>query len=154
MQLCGPPGGVPGRRYHRLVVSRTDRRRRPTLPVLLIGAVVGVLILLSLIGGFIAFVDALSGDDEATPAGTQPVAQRGAISRAAYGTQWPFTVPQGVLQCSDGAVTFTAAGKRYALNGAARRQGFASVYPIHANDEDTGFAKDLAPVVNHGLELC
>ena len=48
-----------------------------------------------------------------------------------FGEAWPFTVSEGVLSCSGAsAVTFTANGVTYAVNGMASTAGFADIEPI------------------------
>ena len=48
-----------------------------------------------------------------------------------FGEAWPFTVSEGRLACSGAsAVTFTANGVRYAVNGMASSAGFADIEPI------------------------
>ena len=43
------------------------------------------------------------------------------VASADFGSEWPFTVDQGILACVDGSsVTFTASDATYALNGRAR----------------------------------
>jgi hypothetical protein len=52
------------------------------------------------------------------------------LDRREFRWQWPFTVGTGTLGCSTGAVVFRAAGRSYAVNDAAKSQGFASIEPI------------------------
>jgi len=70
-------------------------------------------------------------------------------------TPWPFTVKSGVLRCEGNAVTFTAGGVEYALNGSAIGRGFPQIYPVWAPDpsvDDLHVA--LGPALKEGLALC
>lgn len=72
-------------------------------------------------------------------------------------TPWPFTVDTGELSCEDDAVTFTAAGVRYALNGTAKDRGYAAVDGIWADDpSDPGLPLkvSLQSAIDRGLSLC
>ena len=97
------------------------------------------------------------------------------ITRAEFGTHWPFTVAEGELRCDGGAVTFNAQGKTYAVNGTAGGLGFARIDPIWKYDdsfaeayaEETGISLetvieamgtrlrvDIGPIIDAGLALC
>lgn len=54
----------------------------------------------------------------------------GYVSRAEFGAQWPLTVDEGVLICANNAVLFETGGRRYAVNGTAKRQGVPPIDPI------------------------
>ena len=56
-----------------------------------------------------------------------PVDQQQTIVRAAVEKSWPLTVGRGTLGCHSGAVVFRFNGVSYAVNDAARAQGFASI---------------------------
>ncbi|WP_419950532.1 DUF2511 domain-containing protein [Candidatus Palauibacter sp.] len=66
------------------------------------------------------------------------------ISRADFGETWPFTVGSGMLRCGPGdAVTFTADGTVYAVNGVATTFGSGvDIEPIwaYAPQPDIGVA--------------
>jgi len=92
------------------------------------------------------------------------------ISEGEYGKQWPFTVSSGQLSCSGaGAVTFTANGKTYAVNGLAKSDHKNSdIEKIWKSDSDSDLAKyvlkqgrpdlvpkiSIAPIIDRGLKLC
>jgi hypothetical protein len=79
------------------------------------------------------------------------------ISKDTFSGEWPFTVDEGVLNCEGaGAVTFTANGTTYAVNGTARgATSFPDVDPIWAKDPDR-FAPRIyiGDVIQEGLKLC
>jgi len=57
------------------------------------------------------------------------------IFPAQYGERWPFTVEEGILACDASkrprlGVTFQAAGRIYAVNGAAKSAGVPPMDPI------------------------
>ena len=53
--------------------------------------------------------------------------QQQTIVRAAVEKSWPLTVGRGTLGCQSGAVVFRFNGVSYAVNDAARAQGFVSI---------------------------
>jgi hypothetical protein len=60
-----------------------------------------------------------------------PRRPRGYVSRAEFGAKWPLTVDDGVLACTNNAVTFTQGGAVYAVNGRAKgRTGYLPIEPI------------------------
>jgi len=79
---------------------------------------------------------------------TQPV------SRETYGSDWPFTVVSGELDCPQpGAVVFRSGGKVYALNGTAASTGkYRPIEEILA----TGKAGQSSTfrLADDGLRLC
>jgi hypothetical protein len=79
------------------------------------------------------------------------------VSQAEYHDSWPFGPKEGLVRCrtQDSAriVTFQAHGVTYALNGAARRHGFARIQPIVLTDH-AGLPYDYSPVLRIGLTLC
>lgn len=89
----------------------------------------------------------------------------GEVTRADFGAKWPFTVDGGTLRCERGSVTFTAAGKTYALNGTARgeraKRGWLEADAILADDPalvrigDGGYTKmSTQPLIDRGLQIC
>jgi Protein of unknown function (DUF2511) len=77
------------------------------------------------------------------------------VSRTDFRGDWPLTVESGVLACeSAGAVTFTANGTTYAVNGIAESQDAgADIDPIWT-DTGAGLKKNIGPLIDRGLELC
>jgi Protein of unknown function (DUF2511) len=79
------------------------------------------------------------------------------VSQAEYQDVWPFGPKEGVVRCraqdSTRIVTFQAHGVTYALNGTARRRGFAKIQPILLTDH-AGLPYDYSPVLRVGLTLC
>lgn len=81
------------------------------------------------------------------------------ISRQEYGDRWPFTVEEGILDWeatpTGTAVTFTANGVTYAVNGTAMTAGkYADIEPIWAADPKGLWPKkDIGPIIDRGLEL-
>lgn len=96
------------------------------------------------------------------------------ISRAQFGTQWPFGVDSGVLRCENmqarlfpaqnvmpSAITFTTGAKTYALNGIARghltRRDWVDIVK---SEEMWPFVdsksprRSLTPIIEAGLALC
>lgn len=104
----------------------------------------------------------------------QPVAPRSAtnetIYESEYGKHWPFTVSYGQLACSGaGAITFTAHGKTYAVNGLATSDNkYSNIREIWKDDSETEHAKymrkqgrpdlvpkiSIGPIIDRGLKLC
>ena len=59
------------------------------------------------------------------------------ITAREFQKPWPFTVPQGTVSCdSRGAITFTAGGKTYGINGLAKGVGYLSPEPIWKQSPD------------------
>jgi hypothetical protein len=85
----------------------------------------------------------------------------GYISEATWTDgQWPFTVPEGVLMCTNTGsipkqVTFIANYVMYGVNGTARLGGFADPTAIvRDNPAIPGTKVDVRPVIRRGLALC
>jgi len=95
------------------------------------------------------------------------------VSRSQFGDEWPFTVEEGTLRCSDNEVTFSTNGVQYAVNGSAKSAGYASMDTIwQPNTEliqemadamgmtleeamkEFTFKISVGPVIESGLELC
>lgn len=88
------------------------------------------------------------------------------VTRAEMGMKWPFKKPidTGIVRCDGsngiGAVTFTAGGTTYAVNGLATSwDRGANIRPIWRNnpaaDQSYGPIKvDMSPIVFLGLSLC
>jgi Protein of unknown function (DUF2511) len=77
------------------------------------------------------------------------------VSQAAWtGSEWPFTVPNGILGCTKpGTVTFNADDTVYGLNGIALDHGYPAVDPIWKS-ATPGSQADLGPMIQKGLTLC
>ena len=103
------------------------------------------------------------------------VAGKRAISEIEFGEEWPFTVPEGILDCSDRKITFTTIeGDVYGVNGTAKNFGHKPIEPIwkintpmlkelaEAFDQtiDEVIGEDppprisIGPIIKVGLELC
>lgn len=78
------------------------------------------------------------------------------VRRSDFGRAWPLTVTSGVLNCEGLAVTFTANGTTYAVNGFARQMDrWPDINPIWADAGiGLGYKKDIGPLIERGLELC
>ena len=93
-----------------------------------------------------------------------------AISASEYGAKWPFTISGGQLSCTPpGAVTFTANGKAYAVNGLAKSsRGNVDIKEIWKSESDSEQAQymlkqgrpdlmpkiSIGPIIDRGLKLC
>ena len=94
------------------------------------------------------------------PTPTTEPADPGYITRAEYGSDWPFTVAAGTLSCnmSGGAnsrplVTFSAGdGIEYALNGAAIDFGFPELDAMIL--EDYPSKTGVLPFIDRASPLC
>jgi len=94
------------------------------------------------------------------------------ISKAEYGSKWPFTVSEGKLSCKSfghmgngdpiGAITFTVKNKTYAVNGTAtapRRRaenGWRKLEEIWKIDYpgNPPLRVNMGPIIERGLTLC
>lgn len=78
------------------------------------------------------------------------------VTKKQYGKRWPFTVARGLLSCRDSAVTFTARGRIYGINGTALGRGFKRVDPIWRKSSDplAGPRINIGPILDRGLKLC
>ncbi len=86
------------------------------------------------------------------------------ISEKDYGDRWPFLVSKGKLNCEGrsgfGAVTFTAQGITYAINGTAKalakqRKGWKDIDEIwKSNPKLPGTKINISPIIEKGLSLC
>lgn len=76
------------------------------------------------------------------------------------GQAWPLTAARGTLSCKGNkaaaVATFTdMTGKRYALNGAARSQGYAPIDPIWKRSPENSEAQiSISPLIREALKLC
>lgn len=76
-------------------------------------------------------------------------------SRDDYGNAWPFTVDQGRVECSAGAVVFVVAQGRYGLNEAALQAGAPAPDAIMLRDDASTEPKiGYGTIVERGLRLC
>lgn len=119
-----------------------------------------------------AIATAPSTESTTTPVTTAPAAESttpavtttppGYISEVTWTSgDWPFTVPEGVLMCTNAGlppqqVTFTANGVTYALNGTAALAGrYADITPIIRDKPITpGTGVKLRAVIQLGRALC
>lgn len=68
---------------------------------------------------------------------------------------WPFTVSAVVLRCHDKALTVTAAGTEYALNGTALAAGYPSADPIVLPDPNgVGLKMSRRQAIALGAQRC
>ena len=89
-----------------------------------------------------------------TPRAAAPNPNR--LKASDYGDVWPFTVESGVVECRKGmAVTFTANGTTYALNGTAQSSGYPRIDPIWKNNPQIPGTKiSVSYILQRGLDLC
>jgi hypothetical protein len=72
-----------------------------------------------------------------------------------YGNAWPFTVDEGRVECSAGAVVFVVGQRRYGLNDAARRAGETAPDAIVVRDDASNEPQiGYRTIVERGLRLC
>ena len=86
------------------------------------------------------------------------------ITQEKYGNKWPFTVPQGKLEClPPGIVTFRLDDKTYALNGLASSRGYLDIDEIWKEDPNQEKLPpgtelitkvDMGQIIHEGLKLC
>jgi len=85
------------------------------------------------------------------------------ITKQQFGTAWPFSVPQGYVDCKGGGknfgpVTFTAPdGTVYGVNGIALSDGYPAVRPIWLESTDPKSDDPrvpIGPIIDKGLTLC
>ena len=81
------------------------------------------------------------------------------IKQSEFGKSWPFTVKEGVLACEGsngfGAVTFTAKGVTYAINGVASgTKKYQDLKKIWKSDGNLGLKVSVGPIIEMGLKLC
>lgn len=77
------------------------------------------------------------------------------IYQSQFGDDWPFSVPEGMLECDGSTVTFIANKKIYAVNGLADAAGYEDIEEIWL-DSKTPYQRkmDIGPIINEGLKLC
>lgn len=85
------------------------------------------------------------------------------VTQAQYGDKWPFTVPEGKLEClPPGILTFRVNNQTYAVNNLASSRGYKDITPIWREIPQTAKIQsvsittkvDMLPLINRGLELC
>jgi hypothetical protein len=82
------------------------------------------------------------------------------ISKQEFGSDWPFTVDEGILACKGSRgvaeVVFTANGLSYAVNGTAKgAKKYRPVEEVWAeNPSLPGTKKNLSSIIDRGLKLC
>jgi hypothetical protein len=81
------------------------------------------------------------------------------VSRETMRDEWPLTLGSGVLGCERGAVTFSANGVTYAINGTAmaqgRKLGWRDIREVWKdNPAIPGTKINIGPMIEKGLLLC
>lgn len=81
------------------------------------------------------------------------------VSRETMKDEWPLTVSGGVLSCERGAVTFSANGITYAVNGTAMTHGkylgWRDIREVWKdNPAIPGTKINIGPMIEKGLLLC
>jgi hypothetical protein len=78
------------------------------------------------------------------------------VDASCFDREWPLTVDQGVLACDLDAVTITAEGAVYAINGLARQRELGDdLDPIWKPNPDVeGASISVGPLIDLGLTLC
>lgn len=81
------------------------------------------------------------------------------VSRETMKDEWPLTLSSGVLGCERGAVTFSANGITYAINGTAmaqgRKLGWRDIREVwKGNLAIPGTKINIGPMIEKGLLLC
>jgi hypothetical protein len=79
-----------------------------------------------------------------------------AVSRDAYGSEWPFTVDSGVVDCiPPNAAVFRVSETTYQLNRVARDSGYAPLHPIWRDDPDRpGQKVSVTQLIDLALQQC
>lgn len=116
----------------------------------------GVIVLI-IVG--LAFVGNLIGDENS---GAQNAGSGVEITRAEYGSDWPFSVESGRLYCEGPGsnVVMESGGVVYALNGRARgnveEMGFVDSREEIVLTDDGGFytVGNMPAIIERGLEMC
>lgn len=78
------------------------------------------------------------------------------ISRSEFGSEWPFTVENGIINCIGQSVIFTVNGVTYGVNGSAdATKRYRDIRPIWTDNPDIeGLKLSLGPIVTFGLKRC
>jgi len=86
------------------------------------------------------------------------------VSSQEYGDKWPYTIPEGVLECQTrivvgyvkNDVTIRYNGRIYAINGSARgNHNFAPLEQIWRDNPEHPGSKIPDPgIIKRGLQLC
>lgn len=109
---------------------------------------------------FMAFASISSNSPDGTANSTSGRASSLSISSFDIGEpwsgeDWPFTLERGTLACAADAVTFSANGMKYAVNGFASSRGYADIGPIWRNNASIPGTKiNIGSVLDSGLKLC
>ncbi|MFS8104661.1 YebY family protein [Lentzea alba] len=87
---------------------------------------------------------------------TQARREPGEVRREDFGEKWPLTVDAGIVRCQNGAVTFTANGFNYDVNGTAMTKNRGKkIDEIWAdNPKVPGLKINISPIIDLGLKLC
>lgn len=80
------------------------------------------------------------------------------ITRQEFGKAWPLTVEEAYLECEAYAVTVSANGKTYAVNGRAidqhKHPDLTEIWAIDESYHDPAIRKDIGKLIDEGLKLC
>lgn len=122
------------------------------------GAIVGVLLIAGVLAVLYSIGKEVSSSEQkpssvpSAPSATSP----NTLSRRQFGDSWPLRVEEGVVACDGMAVTFTANGVTYAVNGTAKsRKKYRPIEEIWIDSpKGRGLKKDISPILDNGLKLC
>lgn len=76
------------------------------------------------------------------------------VKSSDFGDKWMLTVNEGELKCEGGAISFTANGTAYAVNGTAKAKGYGDISSIWQAGTPPIPKKDISPLIDKGLTLC
>jgi hypothetical protein len=79
-----------------------------------------------------------------------------ALSREAYGSEWPFTVDSGTVDCAPpNSAIFRVGETTYQLNRVARDSGYTSIHSIWRDDPDSpGQKVSVTALIDLALQQC
>jgi hypothetical protein len=76
------------------------------------------------------------------------------VKSSDFGDEWMLTVNEGELKCEGGAISFTANGTAYAVNGTAKGKGYADISSIWKAGTPPVPKKSISPLIDKGKTLC